>query len=93
VKGLIPSTTATRRKQPFATPIGPWLRADLGGFARSLLSPESVRVRGLFEPSVVSGMVEDHMAVKRDHGTALWALMVLEHWQRRLDEHQKGRGE
>jgi len=85
VEGVIPQTAATRRKQAFATPIGPWLRADLRLAAEDLLSPESVRRRGLFEPAAVSSLLGDHTAGRRDNGTAVWTLMVLEHWQRSLD--------
>jgi asparagine synthase (glutamine-hydrolysing) len=85
VSGVIPHTTATRRKQAFATPIGPWLRAELRPAADELLSAASVRRRGLLRPEVVASMVAEHMAGGADHGTALWALMVLEHWQRGLD--------
>ena len=85
VKGVIPQTAATRRKQAFATPIGPWLRADLRSAADDLLAPESVRRRGLFEPDVVKRIFDEHIEGRRDHGTALWTLMVLESWQRRLD--------
>jgi asparagine synthase (glutamine-hydrolysing) len=90
VAGLIPRTAATRRKQAFATPIGPWLRADLADAVRDLLSGESVRRRGLFRPGAVEGMVTEHLAGRADHGTALWALMVLEHWQRALDRRAAG---
>ena len=86
VEGVIPPTAATRRKQAFATPIGPWLRSDLRPAAADLLSPESVGRRGLFQPTVVSSMLDDHMNERSDHGIALWTLMVLEHWQRRLDQ-------
>jgi len=85
VAGVIPQTTATRRKQAFATPIGPWLRTELRPAADDLLAPESVRRRGLFEPDVVTGMLSEHVDGRWDHGTALWTLMVLENWQRRLD--------
>ena len=85
VEGLIPRTTATRRKQAFATPIGAWLRGDLKAAMMDHLSPESVRRRGLFSSDVVNAIVGEHLDGCRDHGTALWALLVLEHWQRRLD--------
>jgi len=86
VEGVIPTTAANRRKQAFATPIGPWLCGDLREAAGDLLSGESVLARGLFEPTVVDEMLGEHMGGRCDHGTALWALMVLEHWQRRVDE-------
>lgn len=86
VSGIVPETTATRRKQAFAVPIGPWLRAELRPAAADLLSAESVRRRGLFQHAVVTRLMKEHLDGVRDHGTALWTLMVLEHWQRRLDE-------
>ena len=85
VDGVIPETTATRRKQAFAVPIGSWLRGDLRPALIDFLAPESVKRRGLFDPSVVGALVAEHLEGARDHGTALWTLMVLEHWQRRLD--------
>jgi asparagine synthase (glutamine-hydrolysing) len=85
VDGVIPQTTATRRKQAFATPIDAWLRADLRPAAEELLSPGSVRRRGLLHPHAVATLLDEHFTGCRDHGTALWTLMVLEHWQRRLD--------
>ncbi|MEE4272569.1 MAG: asparagine synthase (glutamine-hydrolyzing) [Thermoanaerobaculales bacterium] len=91
VKGLIPTTAASRRKQAFATPIGPWLRSDLADAARELLSPDACRRRGLFDVGVVAAMLDEHMTGRRDHGTALWTLMVLEHWQRRLDDAPSGK--
>jgi len=85
VEGVIPGTTATRRKQAFATPIGAWLRGDLRPALIDYLESESVRQRGLFDPSVVDALVTEHLGGKRDHGAALWTLLVLEHWQRRID--------
>jgi asparagine synthase (glutamine-hydrolysing) len=92
IEPLIPRTTATRRKQAFATPIGPWLRADLRTAATDLLSPESVARRGWFEPGRVTDMLEEHLEKRWDHGTALWTLMVLEHWFRRVDDSRSESG-
>jgi len=86
VAEIVPETTATRRKQAFATPIGPWLRGELREAAADLLAVDAVRRRGLFEPAAVERLLAEHLAGERDHGNALWTLMVLEHWQRRLDD-------
>ena len=86
VDGVIPETTATRRKQAFAVPIGSWLRGDLKAAMMDQLSPERVRRRGLFEPATVNRLLVEHLDGRRDHGAALWTLLVLEHWQRRLEE-------
>jgi asparagine synthase (glutamine-hydrolysing) len=85
VDGVIPETVATRRKQAFATPIGPWLRRELAPAMDDLLSTDRVRRRGLFDPAGVRRLRDTHLTGEADHGTALWTLMVLEHWQRRLD--------
>jgi asparagine synthase (glutamine-hydrolysing) len=90
VESVIPATTSTRRKQAFATPIGSWLRGDLRPALTDYLAPESVQRRGLFNPSVVEAFVAEHLGEAHDHGAALWTLMVLEHWQRRLDGARAG---
>ncbi len=86
VDGVIPETTATRRKQAFAVPIGSWLRGDLKAAMIDYLEPGSLKRRGLFNASVVNALVAEHLSGARDHGAALWTLLVLEHWQRRLEE-------
>jgi asparagine synthase (glutamine-hydrolysing) len=87
VEGLIPRTTATRRKQAFAVPIDAWLRGSLREVATDLLSEKSVEHRGLFASEAVQGLLRDHLENRRDCGLQLWTLMVLEHWQRGLDDY------
>lgn len=83
--GVIPRTAATRRKQAFAVPIGVWIRGALREPIGDLLSPESLRERGLFDPAAVARLFEEHVDERADHGPALWTLAVLEHWQRSLE--------
>jgi len=85
VENLIPRTTATRRKQAFAVPIDAWLRGSLREAVTDLLSEKSVEKRDLFESEAVSGLVRDHLEGRRDGGLQLWTLMVLENWQRGLE--------
>ncbi len=88
--GVIPSTTATRRKQAFAVPIGAWIRGPLGEVVGDLLAAGSVSHRGFFDPMVVQRLFDDHREGRADHGLALWTLTVLEQWQRGLDDLQSG---
>lgn len=88
--GVIPSTTATRRKQAFAVPIGAWIRGPLGEVVGDLLAAGSVKHRGFFDPVVVQRLFDDHREGRADHGLTLWTLTVLEQWQRGLDGLQSG---
>jgi asparagine synthase (glutamine-hydrolysing) len=88
MEGVIPRTAATRRKQGFMVPIGAWIRGQLRVAVEDLLSSESVRDRGLFEPKTVQRLLDEHFEQRTDHGLQLWSLAVLEHWQRSLDEMQ-----
>ncbi len=86
MKGVIPRTAATRRKQGFMVPIGAWIRGQLRVAVEDLLSPSSVLNRGLFKPKTVQRLLDEHFERRGDHGLQLWSLAVLEHWQRSLDE-------
>jgi asparagine synthase (glutamine-hydrolysing) len=51
-----------------------------------LLSPERVRARGLFNPTVVEELKQEHLSETRSHSDRLWTLMITELWmQQYLD--------
>jgi len=45
---------------------------------RDLLSPARVVVRGLFEPSEVTRLMNEHVEARKNHAHRLWCLMALE---------------
>ena len=47
-----------------------------------LLSPATVRRRGLLAPGAVAGLLDEHDDGTADHGGVLWALLSLELWHR-----------
>jgi asparagine synthase (glutamine-hydrolysing) len=57
-----------------------WLRRELQPLMRELLSPERVARRGLFDPAVVTKLVDDHVDGRENHAHTLFPLMVLERW-------------
>ncbi len=62
VEGVIPATTATRRKQAFATPIGAWLRGDLRPALTDLPRRRRACDGGVCSsPSVVSALLDEHL--------------------------------
>jgi len=77
---LLPADLIHRRKTGFGVPLRKWLRNDLRGLSRQLLSPESVRRRGVFAADGVSALVAENEAGQADHAYLIYALMVFELW-------------
>ena len=87
VRGRIPEALIHRPKQGFGTPIDLWLKHELAGLPDALLSTEVVSARGLFHPAGVRRLVEQQRGGRRDVSQHLWALLMLELWQRAYLDH------
>jgi len=79
---ILPDDILNRSKRGFGTPMGAWLKRELAPVMRALLSPETVRARGLFRPEAVKRLMADHAANRSDRTDALVALVNLEVWCR-----------
>jgi len=79
---LLPREVVDRPKVGFTVPLSPWFRGELRELlADTLLSPACLG-RGYFEPAVLRGYVDDHVAGRRDRSRELWTLLTLELWHR-----------
>jgi asparagine synthase (glutamine-hydrolysing) len=86
VRDLLPASILARRKKGFDLPVDRWLREDLFDLSHDLLTDATARVRGLFDPTQVRRLLDEHAAGVA-HGRRLWNLVVLELWFRRcVDE-------
>ncbi|MFQ5657300.1 MAG: asparagine synthase (glutamine-hydrolyzing), partial [Candidatus Methylomirabilales bacterium] len=84
---VLPREVLSHRKQGFMIPLGRWLRTDLRDMMSNLLSSERVQARGLFNPTVVEELKQEHLSGTRSHSDRLWTLMIIELWmQQYLDE-------
>ena len=79
---LLPVEVRRRRKMGFGVPLDHWFRGPLAGFAREVLCDRRTLDRGFFRPEVTARLLEDHLSGRFDHSYRLWALLVLELWQR-----------
>jgi asparagine synthase (glutamine-hydrolysing) len=86
MRGVLPERILRRAKEGFSIPMKNWLRRQLQPLMRSLLSPERVACRGLFEPAEVTRLIDAHVAGRENHAHTLFPLMVLERW---AEEHLK----
>jgi asparagine synthase (glutamine-hydrolysing) len=78
----LPHDILHRKKRGFGTPMGAWLKRELAPVLRSLLAPDVVQRRGLFDAKVVSALVADHESQRADNTDALLTLLNLEVWSR-----------
>jgi asparagine synthase (glutamine-hydrolysing) len=79
---IVPAAILDRPKRGFGIPIARWIDAELRDRIRGTLTETRTRQRGYFEPHYVDLLLEEHERGRRDHSTALWALMMFELWHR-----------
>jgi asparagine synthase (glutamine-hydrolysing) len=80
MRGVLPERILTRRKEGFSIPMKNWLRRELQPMMRTLLSPDRLLRRGLFEPAEVTRLIDAHVAGRENHAHTLFPLMVFERW-------------
>ncbi len=82
VRGLVPDEILDRPKQGFGVPVNRWINDELRDYTRDVLMDSRTRSRGHFDPRHLDLLFSEHERGRRDHSTQLWALFVLELWQR-----------
>lgn len=86
---LIPAEIIHRKKQGFPIPIDRWLRHEARPLMRDMLSQDSLRRRGLFNPAYVEKLMVQHETGYADNTTELWGLVSFEIWMRRFCDGQR----
>lgn len=79
---LLPRDAVWRRKAGFGAPVRSWLRGPLKPMVEDLLSEETVRGRGLFNPREVRRVIEENLSGREDYNLQVFQLLTLEIWQR-----------
>ncbi len=82
MQGVLPEAVIWRPKAGFGAPLRAWMGGELRPLIDDCLSPATIRDRGLFDPEAVRGLVRDNEAGTADNALRIWALVVLELWQR-----------
>ena len=84
--GLLPQDIIHRPKTGFGAPLRRWLEHDLHELVHSTLSSHRVAVDGLFSPSAVTQLLDDHFTGRRDHSYTIWSLLCISLWWERQQE-------
>ena len=80
LRGILPNVILNRPKKGFGIPVAHWFRGPLKEQMLSVLSPERIAREGLFQPSAVKLLIDDHLDGRRDNRKQLWTLFAFELW-------------
>jgi len=82
MKDTLPKEVLTKKKMGFNPPLSQWINGELKPVIRQFLSSEAVERRGIFRPDAVQSLLRKHEENRRDNGLKIWALLMIEVWQR-----------
>jgi asparagine synthase (glutamine-hydrolysing) len=78
----LPKNIIYRPKAPFASPLRAWVRGPLSPMVADLLSEESLRRRGLYDPAYVAGLIARDKQGLEDNAYQIWTMLTNEIWFR-----------
>jgi len=82
LEGYLPQDVIYRAKTGFGAPLRRWMRNDLRDLLGDILSFDSLKNRGLFNPTNVLKLISDNDKGKIDATYTLFSLLCIEIWFR-----------
>jgi asparagine synthase (glutamine-hydrolysing) len=82
MRDILPREVLTKKKMGFNPPLPQWINGELQPVIKEFLSPSTIEKRGLFRPEAVQKLLRDHAENRRDNALKIWALLMIEVWQR-----------
>lgn len=83
-RGLLPDTVLDRPKRGFGVPLRGWMKSEMMPLRTTLLSPETIKKRGLFDPAHAQQLIKSTDAGHYDGSYTLLSMMCIELWCRRF---------
>ena len=84
LRDWLPGDLLDRPKQGFSVPLSDWFRGELRDELREVLLDRETLARGWFREAEVRALIDRHDAGADGEAPRLWALMMLEIWQREV---------
>jgi asparagine synthase (glutamine-hydrolysing) len=78
----LPANIVDRKKVGFRVPLDEWFRGGLRDYVHDLLVGRDSFVSSYLDRATVTGLLQDHMAGRRNEELRLWTLLGLEVWHR-----------
>ena len=85
----LPNEIIHRPKAPFSAPMRSWLKGPLAEMVGDVLSQESLKKRGIYNPAYVSSLIENNRKGIQDNSQLIWRLLTNEIWFRTFFESGK----
>jgi asparagine synthase (glutamine-hydrolysing) len=79
---ILPKDVIYRPKTGFGAPLRRWLQQDLREYKEDLLSANTLKKRGLFDPEAVKELVALDSRGKVDAAYPIFSLICIELWMR-----------
>jgi asparagine synthase (glutamine-hydrolysing) len=76
----VPSQLIERPKMGFAIPLHDWLRGPLQHWAETLLDEQRLHHEGIFNPSAIRTMWQQHLKGKGNFAALLWNVLMFQAW-------------
>jgi len=83
-ENYLPKEIVYRPKASFGAPIRSWISNDLTEMVNDLLSPQSIKKRGIFNPHFVSNLIESDRNGLQDNAYQIYHLLCVELWFQRF---------
>jgi asparagine synthase (glutamine-hydrolysing) len=82
----LPPEILQRGKRGFSVPLSQWMRQQLKPMIEAQLSPARLQQLGIFSPTYVRGLLDEHFSGRADHENKIWSLFVFSLWHRTFIE-------
>jgi asparagine synthase (glutamine-hydrolysing) len=80
---VLPREVLYRDKMGFAVPLDTWFRGSLREHIANTVRGPRLAESGIFDPAMLSRMVDDHQSGRRDYSASLWALLMFDGFLRK----------
>jgi asparagine synthase (glutamine-hydrolysing) len=81
---LLPHDVIYRPKTGFGVPLRRWIHHELRPLVDELLSPETIRRRGIFDATAVSNLLRADREGRIDASYSIFAILCMEIWCRQF---------
>ena len=82
----LPPKVRALPKRGFSVPVGAWLRGELREAFEDVLRRPGRFVSSALNEKETEALWQDHQNGSRDHSVFLWAVMMLNLWERAMNE-------